>query len=146
MTAATPPRPRRQTGPGGWLGLAFGTVRRNRIDWRVLGSSRSDVVALSLRKGVARPTQLGIALYANTGPMRTTALPRQAVVLEGHTYSSSRRTFAQVRVHGHLTLDLPPAGAPLYRVYGVAHVRGDTASPRTAPARCLTGRRSGEEW
>jgi hypothetical protein len=82
---------------------------------------------ISLRQGVAKPTQLGIALYADTGPkVRDHGVwLDQQVVVDGHTYQLVRRTFGQVRgFDGHLTLDLPRESAPLYRVYGVGHARG----------------------
>jgi hypothetical protein len=87
---------------------------------------------ISLRPGVAehsaaKPTQLGIALYADTGPMvrdHGVWLDRQEVV-DGHTYQLVRRTFNRVRgLDGNLRLDLPPAPAPLYLVYGVGQAHG----------------------
>jgi hypothetical protein len=87
---------------------------------------------ISLRPGVAgqsaaKPTQLGIALYADTGSMvrdHGVWLDRQEVV-DGHTYQLVRQAFSRVRgLVGHLSLDLPRESAPLYLVYGVGHARG----------------------
>jgi hypothetical protein len=82
---------------------------------------------ISLRQGVAKPTQLGIALYADTGPkVRDHGVwLDQQVVVDGHTYQLVRRAFSQVQgLDGHLSLDLPQESAPLYLVYGVGHASG----------------------
>jgi hypothetical protein len=114
---------------------SFGSNPRvNRDAWRTdVGVIPGKPVTLRISlKPVVTPsrastTQLGIALYADTGPMvrdHGVWLDRETVV-DGRTYELVRRAFSRVRgMHGHLRLDLPPASAALYLEYGVGHARG----------------------
>jgi hypothetical protein len=139
--------------PYGPLGpdTRFGSSpRANRDGWRTVGVVPGKPIRfrVSLRPGVhpgsaASPIQLGIAVYADTGPVvhdHGVWFARE-VVVDGHTYSLVRRRFGDVAgVRGHLRLDLPRAPRPLYVVYGVASahssydLEGDSSGAHSATA------------
>jgi hypothetical protein len=109
--------------------------RVNRDAWRTdvgIVPGKPITLRVSLKPVVtpsrAATTRLGIALYADTGPMvhdHDVWLHRETVV-NGRTYELVRRAFGRVHgLDGHLRLDLPRATAPLYLEYGVGHARGD---------------------
>jgi hypothetical protein len=109
--------------------------RVNRDAWRTdvgVVPGKPITLRVSLKPFVstsrAATTQLGIALYADTGPMVRDhgVWLDQETVVDGRTYELVRRAFSRVRGrHGHLRLQLPKASAPLYLEYGVGRARGD---------------------
>jgi hypothetical protein len=121
-------------GPLGSDGRFGSSPKANRTLWRgdlgvVPGEPVTLRVFLRPWQGAAgaRPPQLGIALYAETGPIvriHGLWLDRQQVV-GGHTYRLVRSQITQVEgLSGRVSLDLPSAEAPLYVVKGVADVHG----------------------
>jgi hypothetical protein len=119
-------RPYGPLGPDSTFGP--GSPRANISAWRGLGvfPGHEMTLRLSLRPGVsarvAASTQLGVAVYANTGARghdHGVWYPQQ-VVVDGDTYGLARRGLRAVSgLRGHLSMDLPVTAQPLYLVYGV---------------------------
>jgi hypothetical protein len=140
-------RPFGPLGPDSSFGT--GSPRTNIAGWRDVGvvPGKAMTVRLSLRPDIsartARSTQVGVAVYANTGARDQTLgvwTPKETVT-GGHTYKRVNRVFREVYGRrGHLRLHLNDVGRPLYVVYGVgrAHsaydLRGDTSGGHSASA------------
>ncbi|MDX6366630.1 MAG: hypothetical protein QOK30_1706 [Nocardioidaceae bacterium] len=141
---------RRPFGPlGPDSSFGSGSPRANISSWRDLGvvPGKAMTVRLSVRPDIsartADSTQLGVAVYANTGARDQTFgvwTPKETVT-GGHTYKRVNRVFRVVLGRrGHLRLHLNDVGQPLYVVYGVgrAHsaydLRGDTSGGYSASA------------
>jgi hypothetical protein len=140
-------RPFGPLGPASSFGS--GSPRTNIAGWRDVGvvPGKAMTVRLSLRPDIsaraADATQLGVAVYANTGHRdRTWGVwtPKETVT-GGHTYKRVNRVFREVSGRrGQVHLHLPQVKKPLYVVYGVgrAHsaydLRGDTSGGHSATA------------
>jgi hypothetical protein len=140
-------RPFGPLGPASSFGN--GSPRTNIAGWRDVGvvPGKAMTVRLSLRPDIsartADATQLGVAVYANTGPRDQTWgvwTPKETVT-GGRTYTRVNRVFrGVVGRRAHLRVHLPQVKKPLYVVYGVglAHsaydLTGDTSGGHSATA------------